>query len=161
MEGKPLKGVIEKDEPVREAALYGLFGAHVNVTDGRYVYMRGPQKPGNSPLYEYTLMPTRHGVGRAFIDHEELLTLELREPFSFTKGLKTMKIKSHGFHGIDYYGFGTILFDLENDPNQENPIDDKNIEEKMIGYLVKLMKENDAPIEQYERLGLMNYIQLL
>ena len=43
--------------PTREANLFGVMGAHVNVTDGRYVYMRGPVAD-NTPLYEYTLMPT-------------------------------------------------------------------------------------------------------
>mmetsp|Transcript_5870 Transcript_5870/g.6341 ORF Transcript_5870/g.6341 Transcript_5870/m.6341 type:complete len:110 (+) Transcript_5870:1-330(+) len=27
---------------VRPCVIYGMFGGHVNVTDGRYVYMRGP-----------------------------------------------------------------------------------------------------------------------
>ena len=27
----------------------------------------------------------------------------------------------------------------------------------MISHLIKLMKENDAPIDQYERLGLIKY----
>lgn len=156
MQGKPLKETIETDKPVRKAALFGLFGAHVNVTDGRYVYMRGPVKEGNAPLYEYTLMPTRHGAGRAFIDHDELMTVELSEPFSFTKGLKTMRIKSKGWHGRDYHNFGTMLFDLKNDEKQERPIDDKKVETMMIEYLVELMKKNDAPKEQYERLGLAN-----
>lgn len=154
MQGKSLRETIVSDKPVREAALFGLFGAQVNCTDGRYVYMRGPQKPGNSPLYEYKLIPTRHGSGRAFIDHDELLTMKLAEPFNFTKGLKTLKIKSNGFHGRDYHAFGTSLYDLEVDPGQEHPIQDERVERLMIKHMVTLMSENDAPAEQYERLGL-------
>lgn len=154
MEGKALKDVIKNDSPVRKAGLFGLFGAHINVTDGRYVYMRAPVKPGNKPLYEYTLMPTHHGGGRAFISMEELKTVELADPFGFTKGLNTLKINSNGWHQIDYHPFGTMLFDLENDPYQENPIDDQVVEEEMKRKMVKLMLENDAPKEQYTRLGL-------
>ena len=58
MQGLPLRKAIATDAPVREAALYGLHGGHVNVTDGRYTYMRAPARPRNTPLYNYTLMPT-------------------------------------------------------------------------------------------------------
>ena len=37
--------------------LFGYHGGPVNVTDGRYVYMRAAAGD-NTPLYEYTLMPT-------------------------------------------------------------------------------------------------------
>ena len=47
-----------------------------------------------------------------------------------------------------------MLFDLENDPKQECPITNKNIEDYMIQLMIDLMKENDCPDEQYERLGL-------
>jgi hypothetical protein len=154
MQGLPLRETIARDAPVRAAGLFGLFGAQVNVTDGRYVYMRGPARPGNQPLYEYTLMPTAHGQGRAFTSHAELSTLELAEPFSFTKGLKTLKIRSAGFHGNDYYPFGTLLFDLQADPGQEHPIQDPAVEKRMIDHLVRLMRGNDAPPEQFVRLGL-------
>lgn len=38
-----------------DAAIFGMFGGHVNITDGRRVYMRGPANADNTPLYEYTL----------------------------------------------------------------------------------------------------------
>lgn len=151
MEGKPLKDTVANDRPVREAALFGIHGGHVNCTDGRYVYMRGPAKPGNTPLYNYTLMPTHM---RQRFTADELKTAELVDPFSFTKDCPVLKIKSGGWYGIDFFEFGTLLFDLEKDPEQENPIDDKELEEMMKKHLVRLMKSNDAPVEQYERLGL-------
>lgn len=42
MLGKNLEQVLLRDEPVREFALFGMHGAQVNITDGRYVYMRSP-----------------------------------------------------------------------------------------------------------------------
>ena len=39
-------------------------------------------------------------------------------------------------------------------PGQENPIVDREIEKRMIALMVELMQANDAPLEQYERLGL-------
>ena len=34
--GKPLKDTVDRDEPVREYALFGMHGCHVNITDGQY-----------------------------------------------------------------------------------------------------------------------------
>jgi hypothetical protein len=55
---------------------------------------------------------------------------------------------------INFHQFGTILFDLPHDPKQEQALDDPVVENMMVQYLVKLMQENDAPAEQFERLGL-------
>ena len=47
-----------------------------------------------------------------------------------------------------------MLYDTETDPYQERPISDPKIEARMANLMIKLMKESDAPIEQYERIGL-------
>jgi arylsulfatase A-like enzyme len=152
MQGKPLKETLRDDKQIREAGLFGLHGAHVNVTDGRYVYMRAPVTENNGPLYEYTHMPAHM---RTPFTVDEMHNLEdLAEPFRFTKGCKTMKINSGSKDGINTKEFVHLLFDLENDPKQENPLDDPEIEEMMIKHLVREMKANHAPKEQYERLGL-------
>ena len=154
MRGIPLRHAIADGAPVREAALFGVHGGHVNVTDGRYVYMRAPVHADNSPLYEYTLMPT-HMRHRFTV--EELQDITLAEPFSFTKGCRTMKIAGRSW--ATAHTFGTLLFDLENDPEQLHPIHDSAVEERMIRLMVQLMQQNDAPPEQYERLGLEAYIR--
>ncbi len=149
MQGKVLKESIDSDNKIRDNALFGLHGAAVNITDGRYVYMRGPGNSLNTPLYNYTLMPTHM---RNFFSVDELKTMELAEPFTFTKDCKTMRIKARAT--LNPYIYGTLLFDLQNDPNQENPIVDAEIEKRMIKLLIEEMKKSDAPIEQYERLGI-------
>jgi len=149
MEGKVLKDTINTDLKVRDNALFGYHGAHVNITDGRYVYMRSPI-PLNFPLYDYTLMPTHM---RNMFSVNELKTMELAEPFSFTKGCKTMKIESSYIMGSSYI-YGSLLFDLQNDPTQENPLNDEELERHMIKLLVAEMKKSESPIEQYERLGI-------
>ncbi len=58
MQGIPLTAAVTADHRLREAVLFGIHGGHVNVTDGRYLYMRAPVELANRPLYEYTLMPT-------------------------------------------------------------------------------------------------------
>lgn len=158
MTGKPLHETIEKDTPVREAALFGMHGGHVNCTDGRYVYMLKPIMDGEHPLYEYTVMPTHM---RELFTVKEMRTATLAEPFTFTKGCKTMRIAAwegriggpdgEVIRDIDH----TLLFDLENDPDQLHPIEDAAVEEKMKNHIVRLMREHDAPSELYDRMGLL------
>jgi arylsulfatase A-like enzyme len=151
MQGVALRETIADDRPVREAALFGLHGGHVNVTDGRYVYMRGPSSPANQPLYEYTLMPTHM---RARFGVEELQAIELAGPFPFSKGCRTLKIPARDGSWRDVYQFGTLLFDLKSDPGQERPLDAPDVERHMVDLLVGLMRANDAPEGQFARLGL-------
>jgi len=89
---------------------------------------------------------------RGFLSINRIKTIELAEPFDFTKGCKSMRFNSRGW--INPYIYGSNLFDLQNDPTQEQPIFDSEIEKRMISSMVAEMKRNDAPLEQYERLGI-------
>jgi len=154
MQGHPLDGVIADDAPVREAGLFGIFGGQVNVTDGRYVYMRGPASEANAPLFEYTLMPTHM---RALFSVDELRGATLQPPLPFSKGVPVLRIPSRRppILGRIADVLETRLYDLQSDPGQKAPVrDDPAIEARMIGHLTHLMRESDAPPEQYERLGL-------
>ena len=153
MQGVPLVETVAKDIRVREAALFGIHGGHVNCTDGRYVYMRAPNNAANEPLFEYTLMPLRIRSRFAMTDLQDI---QLADPFAFTKGSRTMKIPARAWP--DAHAFGTLLFDVEEDPGQENHLNDAEIETLMIGHLVGLMNENDSPLEQFQRLGLEAYL---
>lgn len=153
MQGVPLRETVATGKPVRPAGLFGMHGAQVNVTDGRYVYMRGPAQADNTPLYEYTLMPTHM---RALFSPEELRGAVLAPPFRFTKGVPLLKIPSRRTltGALSASQRETLLFDLATDPAQEHPLHDPTVEAYMIEHLVRLMHENDAPPEQFERLGL-------
>ncbi|MBK0330885.1 sulfatase [Brachybacterium sp. MASK1Z-5] len=131
-------------------ALFGVHGGHVNITDGRYVYMRSSAGRDNAPLEEFTLMPT-HMRSRFGVD--ELAAWEPAEPFAFTKGLRTMRMDALG-GWMNPWQHGTLLFDLEADPDQHSPILDDEVELRMAGQLVEAMRAADAPRSQYERLGL-------
>ncbi len=153
MQGFDLDNVIRHDSKVREACLFGMHGGQVNVTDGRYVYMRGHNKT-NTPLYNYTHMPTHM---RKMFSIDELKTTKLHPPFSFTKGCPIMQIENVIDPNSDLVSISsieTMLFDLETDQEQNNPIQDTNIEKRMILLIKSLMIENDSPKEQFERLGL-------
>ena len=150
MHGRVLREAINSDAKIREFGLFGTHGAHVNITDGRYIYMRAPTNLFNKPLYDYTLMPTHM---RGFFSLNELKTVELADPFSFTKGVKLMRTDTR-LRYINPYIFGSLLFDLHDDPHQEHPIVNAEIEKKMITALREEMKKNEAPLEQFERLGI-------
>lgn len=149
MEGSPLFGVMDDDTPIREYAVFGYHGSQVDVTDGHYLYMHAAPNP-DVPVYEYTLMPTHM---RSMFKPSELQDIQLAGPFSFTKGCKVMKIKKADFMG-DTTSFGSMLFDLESDPNQAQPLENEEIRQRMLGYIRSCMERNDAPQELYERLGL-------
>lgn len=149
MQGTALGATVADDTPVREAALFGIFGGHVNVTDGRHVYMRAPAEPGNRPLAEYTLMPT---LMRGRMPVEVLREATLAEPFSFTKGMPVLRVPGTSY--TDPYAFGTMLFDLEADPAQETPLIDDELELRLATRMRDLMVANDAPPEQFLRMGL-------
>ncbi|MDF2560277.1 MAG: Arylsulfatase [Microbacterium sp.] len=149
MQGKPLRDVIASDTPVRDAALFGSAAGHVNVTDGRYVYMRACVDETNSPVVDYTLMPARYSKP---LTPDELRTATLVAPLSFSKGTPVLRIEADIFGNP--HAFGTLLFDLVDDPLQERPLRDPEIELLMATKLVELMRRSDAPDEQYIRLGL-------
>ena len=149
MQGKSLRATVESDAPVRSHALFGAFGGHVSVTDGRYVYMRACAEPGNVPLYEHTLMPTHM---RGFFTSTQLRGAQLHPGFGFTGGMPVLRTEGQTF--TDPFAFGTLLFDLEIDPRQQHPLVDDDVELVMADALVRLLRESEAPPSQFERLGL-------
>ena len=154
MDGLPLRATIEDDARIRDVAIYGMFGAHVNITDGRHVYMRGPAGD-NQPLNQYTLMPTHM---RSPFSPRELANMQWNEPLGFTKGCPVMRIPSVGpgrsAKSAIAEVFKTQLFDLATDPGQTNPIADDAVEARMTSALEDALAAHQAPPEQYERLGL-------
>ena len=148
MMGKSLEATIASDAPVREAGIFGNFGHFVNVTDGRHVYMRAPVNADGSPLFEYTLSPA-NVRGRPEIAAQ----MQCIGPRPWTKGFPLWRYPVPK-RGSSAHQFGHMLFDLETDPTQQRPLKDEVIERRMLGHLLTLMEQCDAPPEQYERLGL-------
>lgn len=149
MQGRPLAATIRKDSPVREAGLFGLFGGQVNVTDGRFVYMRAPAGESNAPLNRYTLMPMHMAN---LYSPEQLHSAELGQPFSFTKGVRPLRIPAHESPRENEWG--TLLYDLQEDPAQQCPLDSEGSEKRMVRLLREALTASDAPTDQFERLGI-------
>lgn len=148
-DGRSISPIIQEDHPIRDAALFGIFGGHVNVTDGDYVYMRAPVSQDNGPIYEYTLMPCHF---RNPFTISELQSSELTDGFLHMKGCKVLKIPA--VQEYNAYWYGNRLYDLKTDPCQKQPVRDPETELRLLTGMRALMTENEAPDEQYSRLGI-------
>lgn len=154
MMGQDLAPVIESDEYIHDSILYGAHSAQVNCTDGNYTYMRGSAEGRHDHVYNYTLMPSHM---KKMFTVDELKDAEFVEPFSFTKGLNLLKVKSCDRYNIT--GFGTLLYNRNNDKFQLTPLADSEVENKMTDKMLKLMNEADAPYDLYYRLGLEKHFK--
>jgi len=150
MQGVSLKPAIISDVAVREHALFGYHGCHVNITDGRYVYMRAPVERNIDELYEYTLMPTR--INRRFTP-DELQGLTLHPGFSFTKGCPVMKIPAESVMTRGADRFGHRLYDLVAHPKQDCQCRDLSVAERLLAAMEQMLLASDSPDELWGRYG--------
>ncbi len=149
VKGFSLKNIFEnKQQKVRDEAIYGWFAMTVNVTDGNYTYFRAPVDD-NAPCFAYCGIPVtlkRYMAGMQDAQMGKFL------PFTDYPVYKIpVKQGLSGTHHVK----DSLLFDILNDYNQENPLDDQEMENVMLHKLIKQMKYADAPSEQYMRLGIV------
>ena len=149
MDGHSLTPIVSGDSPIRDYALFGIFGGHVNITDGHYVYMKAPHRVDNGPLYEYTDMPCHMNTPFTPL---ELSTMELVEGFPHMQGCRVLKVAAS--KGNNCYWYGNRLYDLESDPTQEHPIRREDTELRLLTAMRDMMLKNEAPPEQFTRLGI-------
>ena len=156
--GKCLTRVLAADEAVRDDLILGMFGGPICATDGRYTYYLYPDTLTGEGFHEYTVMPTHM---RGYFDVREFDDLQLSEPFDFTKKMKLMKIKAREFaeriplmEGGSFADVGTVLYDLDDDPQQESPIDRPDVVERLRQAIHAHFVAHDAPPELFQRYGL-------
>jgi arylsulfatase A-like enzyme len=150
MTGKSLTPVIENDAAVRNAAVFGYFGNRINYTDGRYVYLP-VDRNSETQLFRYSL--DTHNM-RGFDRHIE--QAELVEPLPFTKDTPVMKVPTGRRIKPDASDESAdLLFDLEQDPEQQQPLDlTDELRDRIDSEMAELMAQCHAPAEQFERMGL-------
>ncbi len=160
MTGESVLQLLDGREKIHDCILFGYFGMHVNVTDGRYTYMRCASAPDNRPLYQYTLMPAHI---KKYMHAEEIRQAddELCRDLEFADHIPVLRIpvdeqydKKRYYSYSGHMKYGTMLFDRQTDPKQEHPLEDLETEEKMKKKMIRAMEEAEAPDEQYIRLGL-------
>ena len=144
---------------VREWALGGVFGNWVQVTDGRRKYARGADGE-NFPLSmwsnRWSTMPV-HGLEdevrlpppdrRARLDYMPDSAIPvIRQPYEPGDRLPFWV----GHNAVDAH----FLFDLDNDPIEDENLVGSTVEADMVELLRVALHAVDAPDEQLERLGI-------
>ncbi|WP_245630338.1 sulfatase-like hydrolase/transferase [Amphibacillus sediminis] len=154
MDGKSLLPVLDgKETELHDCIIFGTYGGHVSIYDGRYVYMRASVHPDNGPNVIQTL---NYNLMRGFLNKQQLDNMILKPGNRFTNQFPYTEIEVSTF--IDSYSIGHLLFDLKNDPNQEHVLEDDQIENEMIQKLIKVMNKIEVPEAEYEWLGLKKYL---
>ena len=88
---------------------------------------------------------------RQFFSNEELRTIKIQEPFSFTKDIPVMKINriqrktDEGFKSLE--DTKSALYNIVEDPGQLNPLQDRHLISKYKEKMIDSIKENDPPKE--------------
>lgn len=161
--GKSLLPLMKGEaEQVRECALYGYFGKSVNMTDGKYTYFRCAERKDNLPLYLYGAIPTSLWQYYGLEEITDLDKLEMGRYLKWTKypvykiPASILKVNngSQDFTRRSPYNSENLLFDIQNDYEQNHPIRDELLENELIRKLKKAMIEHDTPEEQFIRLGI-------
>jgi len=148
--GKSMREAAEHDGPGREYALFGTFGLSVNLFDGRYTYFRGPRD--QSQCYEYTtsLTTIRGWLGKENPEKIECGHFLKRVPYPV---YKVPEIKN-ALVTDPVYLMEDHLFDITADYGQTKEITDPKIIHLMEDKMSRALKENEAPGEQWGRMGL-------
>ena len=151
LHGESWRPALEDDAPLsRRAALYGWHGQTVNVTDGRYTYLRAPASADNQPLYHYFLMPGGYSMRNPTpLSFFEEATLD-----HFLPWMEYPVIRARVESPTSDEWKETLLFNIEEDYGQTHNLAGQEAETRYEGLMVETMQKLDAPAEQYERLGL-------
>lgn len=156
VQGKSLLKAIDGGK-LREDAILGYFGMATNITDGRYLYYRNPVNEDCGPLHAYTAMPNM-GLN-ARLPRELFGDVEMGRYFGHMYNLPVYKIPAERHVSPQSAGGKPFmirhdLFDLQTDPGQLAPIDDPEREAHFVRRIVAHLGACEAPVEQYERIGL-------
>jgi arylsulfatase A-like enzyme len=130
----------------RDWALYGYWGSSVNVTDGRYTYLRATDPDATAECYSTEMMnPHRWFQPRSPKTAAETADLPYTDTpvWRFSAPVSPRHEESH-------------LYDTEADPAQETNIagDGRAAEDRLETLLVEGLDALEAPASVYDRLGL-------
>ncbi|MFI4935416.1 MAG: sulfatase [Caulobacterales bacterium] len=144
---------------VRDHLLTGVWGREVCLVTGRHKYVRGPVA-ANAPLSmlsnRWSTMPTHGALAR----YEALPLPDDRAFLDHMPGSQTPVIHQTWAAGdlVPYWArfrpTGHYLFDLENDPAEDENLIGGALETQLADELRAALVELEAPKTQFERLGL-------
>ena len=164
--GKNLMPVLMGEkEQVRDSIIYGYFGKQVAYNNGKYTYFRAATNADNKPCNVYCSVPSvlRQYYGSDDgVDVKDYNKIEMGRFLSWTEypvykfpsEIINFDNESQDFSKRSDFNKENLLFDIENDYNQCEPITDQTLEEMLIKQLKQCMIDHDSPKEQFERLGI-------
>ncbi|ASZ09389.1 sulfatase [Mesoplasma chauliocola] len=154
IDGKSLLKVIEKEvqkeNEKSQNILFGINGGHICIYDGKYIYMRGSENEEKNK--KLTVQTTTFTNMRGFFSIEELKTIKQIPGNKYSDYLPIFEVQKSNYLRSDL--LGNLLFDMENDKKQMNPLKNPDIENEMIKKLIIEMEKYEAPQSEFERLGL-------
>ena len=142
---------------VREHALAGIWGREVHLLDGRHKYVRAPvgkneplsmwsNRWSTMPLYGRRSLRLPPPDDRATLDHMPGTKIPvIRQPFREGDLLPLWALGEFT---------GNHLYDLENDPSEEENLAGTPREKELVEHLREALAEIEAPADQLTRLGL-------
>jgi len=152
-----LQNPLSGKQGLRKQAIVGMFAGPIGITDGRYSYYLFPSDLEAPAPPMYTVMPAHM---ENLFSLEELKSSELTDALPFTKGAPILRMAispDNGQAGMDCvanWEGGASLFDLSVDPNQENPIEDTDVIERLHRAIAHELSLHDACTEMYAHYGL-------
>ncbi|MCI8623062.1 MAG: sulfatase [Provencibacterium sp.] len=162
--GESLIPLIEKTGKGRECALYGYFGKAINITDGRYTYLRAA-RGDNTPLYMYTAVPIDNKIyfNRAHV--KDIGSIETGRFLPWTDypiyRIPAQMIQNRPGYELDYNRFlpwdkEDYLFDLQEDYTQaRNLVEERpEVVERLKKAMAGEIRRQQAPLDHLERLDL-------
>lgn len=152
-------------EFIHQDIIYGYFGHEVTYNDGTYTYIRAPKDEKNRPLNIYCTVPSllRQYLGAddgckvknyGRIEMGRFLSWTEYPVYRFPADIVDFSNWTQSFENRKEYNRETLLFNIREDYQQEHPIHDQTLENRMITKLKEAMVRCDAPAEQFERLGI-------
>lgn len=152
--GHSLLPALNADVPVRQSAVFGIFGGPIGVTDGEWVLYHYPPDVFREGLFEYTLAPA-HMTAPFSLD--ELRTAHLSPPFDFTKGVPLLsyaalkdaaRVPNDGRQG--FADLGTRLYNVLHDPRQRMPTTNADVSSRLYREVVRELRSHDTPAEVFD-----------
>lgn len=156
VQGRSIRAALDGANP-REDGIFGYFGKALNITDGRYVYMRNPVREDGGPLHAYTAMPVMSL--NQWLTREVYPKVEMGRYFAHAYNLPLYRIPVPGSpptppEGEPSLADRHLLFDILEDPLQERPLQRPDVESRFVERIGAYLRACEAQPEQYERLGI-------
>jgi hypothetical protein len=98
---------------------------------------------------------------RTFFEDKEFEGAEVVDDLAFARGFPVWRLKMHSdakANMVARYPLldaNDVLYDLEADPHQEHPIDDREIVAACERHMAQLLTQSQAPAEVFARFGLV------